>query len=526
MGFVRLGTIAYYFPNSVIKGMLAGIGIIIIIKQLPHALGYDAAITNDFNESLSHNNFTNLQEMASHLTPAAIIITIISMTILILWDSYLSHKHKLFKMLQGPLVVVILGIVMSNFLELKDHQIVQLPVANNVGEFFAQFTFPNFEMLKNHHIYSAALVIAIVASLETLLSVEATDKLDPAKHTTPTNRELKAQGVGNIVSGLIGGLPITQVIVRSSANISFGAKTKTSTIVHGFLLFVSAITIPNLLNMIPLASLACILLVLGYKLAKPEIFKQAYDSGLQEFSPFVATVAGMVIFDLLTGVGIGIAVAAIYRIKKSERAIVTLTREGRDSISPQEAIKLLKDGNERFVNNLKANRNLLKQVNETSEGQHPFAFVLSCIDSRTSAELIFDQGLGDIFSCRIAGNVLNEDILGSMEFACKVAGARLIMVLGHSGCGAISGACDDIKMGYLTDLLSKIKPSVKAEKSIKENRHSKNPEFVEKVATLNVKEAMYQISKKSKILKNMLDNGEIAVIGGMYNVATGVVEFY
>jgi carbonic anhydrase len=200
-----------------------------------------------------------------------------------------------------------------------------------------------------------------------------------------------------------------------------------------------------------------------------------------------------------------------------------ITQKG---LTPENAINILKEGNERFVNNLKANRDLLKQINETSESQHPFAFVLSCIDSRTSAELIFDQGLGDIFSCRIAGNILNDDILGSMEFACKVAGAKLIMVLGHSGCGAIKGACDHIEMGHLTSLLNKIKPAVKLEKTVKENRNSDNNDFVEKVATLNVQTILNKINKSSKIIDEMHKQGEIAIIGGMYNVSTGLVTFY
>ena len=525
MGFMRLGAIAYYIPNSVIKGMLAGIGIIIMIKQLPHALGYDTELENDL-EALSPKNFFDLQETLSHLTPNAIIISIISMFLLVIWEIYLSKKHKIFRIIQAPLVVVVLGIVISNFMELKDHQIVQLPVAENFRDFFSHFTFPNFEQLRNIQIYEMALILALVASIETLLSVEATDKLDSTKHVTPTNRELKAQGLGNVISGLIGGLPITQVIVRSSANISFGAKTKTSTILHGFFLLISVISIPNLLNMIPLASLACILLVLGYKLAKPSIFREAFDCGWQKFVPFIATISGMIAFDLLRGVGIGIAVALIYRIKKSDNAVRALTREARDLLTPIQAIKLLKEGNERFVHNLEANRNLLKQVNDTSEGQYPFAFILSCIDSRTSAELIFDQGLGDIFSCRIAGNILNEDILGSMEFACKIAGAKLIMVLGHTGCGAIKGACDNVKMGFLTDLLNKIQHAIRSENTIKKNRHAHNHDFVDKVAEENVRFVVDQIPKKSKIINDMVSNREIVVIGAMYNVSNGVVRFF
>ncbi len=204
----------------------------------------------------------------------------------------------------------------------------------------------------------------------------------------------------------------------------------------------------------------------------------------------------------------------------------TLTKEMQSSLTPQKAIELLREGNKRFVNNLKVNRNLLQQVNETSAGQYPLAVVLSCIDSRTSAELIFDQGLGDIFSVRVAGNIINEDILGSMEFACKVAGAKAVVVLGHSKCGAVKGACDHVEMGNLTNLLSKLQPAVYAEKTITADRTSSNDEFVEKVATLNVLMAMHQIHEKSTILNDMIINGEIALIGGMYDVETGIVDFY
>jgi carbonic anhydrase len=204
----------------------------------------------------------------------------------------------------------------------------------------------------------------------------------------------------------------------------------------------------------------------------------------------------------------------------------TLTKEMQNALTPEMAIDILKKGNERFVNNLKANRNLLQQVNETSEGQHPFAVVLSCIDSRTSAELIFDQGLGDIFSVRIAGNILNEDILGSMEFACKVAGAKAVVVLGHTKCGAVKGACDDVKLGNLSILLDKIKPAINAEKTETSNRTASNSIFVEKVATLNVQITMKEIQKKSSILSDMIKQKEIAIIGGMYNVQTGSVDFY
>ena len=204
----------------------------------------------------------------------------------------------------------------------------------------------------------------------------------------------------------------------------------------------------------------------------------------------------------------------------------TLNKEMQAAITPSMAIEILKEGNKRFMNNLKANRNLLEQANETSDGQHPFAVILSCIDSRTSAELIFDQGLGDVFSVRIAGNIINEDILGSMEFACKVAGSKIIVFLGHSKCGAVKGACDHVEMGNLTALLSKIQPAVYDEKTETENRNSSNAEFVEKVASINVKRTVNAIMERSPILKEMIQNGEIGIIGGMHNITNGEVTFY
>lgn len=204
----------------------------------------------------------------------------------------------------------------------------------------------------------------------------------------------------------------------------------------------------------------------------------------------------------------------------------TLTKEMQAAITPAMALDLLKEGNKRFVNNLKMNRNLLQQANETSDGQHPFAVILSCIDSRTSVELIFDQGLGDVFSIRIAGNIINEDILGSMEFGCKVAGAKIIVVLGHTKCGAIKGACDHVEMGNLTALLSKIQPAVYDEKTVTDNRNSNNNEFVEKVSAINVKRTVQAVLQRSPILKEMVETGAIAIVGGNHDITTGGVTFY
>ncbi len=328
MGFAKAGFIAYFFPSSVIKGMLTGIGLLIILKQIPHALGWDKDAVGDdaFFQADGQNTFSEIAKAFDFFTPGAVLIAAISIAILIFWDKVLTRKHKVFQVLQGPIVVVILGIVMNYLFQsgtlnfsLAADQVVRLPVANNLTDFFSFFTLPDFYAITNIEVWKIAFVLALVASLETLLCVEATDKLDPYKRVTPTNRELKAQGLGNIVSGLIGGLPITQVIVRSSANISFGGKTKMSAILHGVFLLISAITIAGLLNMIPLASLAAILIMVGYKLAKPALFKQLYKLGWEQFIPFVATVVGILATDLLKGITIGVIFGIFYTLRHSFR---------------------------------------------------------------------------------------------------------------------------------------------------------------------------------------------------------------
>ena len=341
LGFMKAGIIAYFFPSSVIKGMLSGIGLLIILKQIPHALGYDFEFEGNDSFLLpdGSNTFTEIMSAFDFLTPGAVLISVISLAMLILWDKVLSKKHKIFQIIQGPVAVVLFGIVMFNLYKngtfnftLDPTQVVSLPVANGLADFVTYFTFPDFSQLSNLAVYKVAFVMAIVASLETLLCVEATDKLDPYKRVTPTNRELKAQGLGNIVSGLIGGLPVTQVIVRSSANIAFGAKTKLSAILHGVFLLISVITIAEYLNMIPLASLATILLIVGYKLAKPELFIQMYKLGWEQFIPFIVTIAAIILTDLLKGITAGLLVGIFFtlyhRYKYSHYIKDIITTEG------------------------------------------------------------------------------------------------------------------------------------------------------------------------------------------------------
>lgn len=653
-GFLKAGVIGYYFPSSVIKGMLAAIGIILILKEIPHALGNDADFmgTMSFNQADGRNTFTEILYAIDHTLIGALIITLACIAILILFDRPFMKRIGLFKFLPGALFVVVIGIVINQLFivfapewAMHGEHLVQLPIASTPSEFFSFFTTPDFSQLTNPQVYGVAFTLAMVASLETLLSVEATDKLDPYKRNTPTNRELKAQGVGNIVSGLIGGLPITQVIVRSSANINSGGKSKLSTIIHGVILLLSVIIIPKYLNFIPLASLAAILLLIGYKLSNVSLYKSMYKLGWDQFLPFIVTIVAIILTDLLKGIFIGMAVAFYFILIKNYRnshhskkykdekgrdvvkltlseevtflnkgsititlnkipentkviidasnsvhidydvleairdfkdhtaplkniELVSLgveevkawnsnnsnekktgnklsivqtikdqifklknkdmkahTAETQATVTPKKALQFLKEGNERFVSNLKLNRNLLQQVNETKNGQWPFAVVLSCIDSRTSAELVFDQGLGDIFSVRVAGNVLNTDILGSMEYACKVAGSKLIVVLGHSKCGAVISACKEVKMGNITELLNKVRPSVDEIKAKMPNLSNDDSDFVEAVAHHNISNTMEQILERSKILNELYEKGEIGLVGAYYDVETGEVEF-
>lgn len=324
-GVLKAGVIGYYFPSSVIKGMLTGIGIIIILKQIPHFFGYDADPEGDFAfiQVDGENTFSEIFKAINNISPGATTVAIIGLVILLLWDKILLKKGKVFELIQGPLVAVVVGIIFfvvtqgNQTFGISAEHLVSVPIPEDASSFLAQFSLPNFGGITNPEIWITAFTIALVASLETLLCVEATDKLDTNKRVTPTNRELLAQGTGNMISGMIGGLPITQVIVRSSANIQSGGRTKMSAIIHGFLLLISVILIPRLLNMIPLSVLAAILFIVGYKLAKPALFKTMYNLGWKQFVPFTATVLGIIFTDLLVGIGLGLLVGIVVILLKS-----------------------------------------------------------------------------------------------------------------------------------------------------------------------------------------------------------------
>jgi carbonic anhydrase len=622
MGVFKGGFIANYIPSNVIKGLLAAIGVILILKQIPHAIGFDRDVEDDFTffQKDGENTFSELLTMFNYFSWGAVIISVLSMVIMILWDKSPLKKLKFFP---ASLFVVVLGVVLNLIfknlapsLYINEEHLVNIPKFDGINSLI---TLPNFSSISNYHVWLTAFTIAIIASLETLLNLEAVEVIDPHKRQASPNRELVAQGIGNIFSGLIGGIPITSVIVRSSVNINAGAETKMSAILHGFFLLVSVLVLSPILNLIPLASLAAILILTGYKLAKVSIFKDLYQKGLNQFIPFVATIVAIVFTDLLLGVLLGLAVSIFYLLKSNyknpflfekEKTILgetirielpnqvsffnkasvkdtlwnipegskviidarycnyidndvleilddfkntisidkkiklnimgvqdhyelrdniqflhTVDKQTQQHLKPDDVIEILKEGNQRFVKGTPTEKYLTQQIMATSQGQHPIAVVLSCIDSRTTVETVFDLGLGDIFSIRIAGNILNQDILGSMEFAVH-SGVKLVMVLGHTKCGAVVGACNHVSMGNLTPLLDKIQPAILKETTIVEGRNGTNLNFVNKVAVLNVQHTIKNIRNESSIITQAEVEGKIKIIGGFYDIELGVVTFY
>jgi len=368
LGFLKAGGIGNYFPSAVIKGMLSAIGIILILKQIPHMVGYDSDFVGDesFIQKDGENTFTEILNSFNYVQPGAIIICLLSLLILILWERPFIKQNRYFSLTPSALLVVIVGVVLNGIfisansdLSISSEHLVSLPVAPDALSFIGQFTTPDFSGILNKEVWIVAFTIAIIASLETLLSIDAVDKLDPYKRITPLNKELIAQGVGNIASGLIGGIPVTSVIVRSSANVSSGAQTKLSSIFHGLLLLLTALLIPGLLNKIPLASLAAILLMVGYKLVKPSIIKDIYRKGIGQFIPFIVTITAILLTDLLQGILIGIVVGLFFLLKTNfHQALFSVNENG------NYLIRLMKDVS--FLN-----KALIRKVfREVPDGSH------------------------------------------------------------------------------------------------------------------------------------------------------------
>jgi MFS superfamily sulfate permease-like transporter len=334
LGIVKAGTIGHFFPAAVIKGMLSAIGLILILKQIPHAFGYDKDFEGDeaFFQADGENTFTEIINALNYLTPGAIIICAVSIAILIVWEKPIIKKNKFLQYVPGPLIVVVFGVLINIFYErvfpgfaISEEHLVSLPLA---GDFVSQMSFPDFSHFTNPKVYTIALTLGLVASLESLLSIEAADKLDEFKRITPLNRELRAQGIGNIVSGFLGGLPVTAVIVRSSANINSGARTKTSTILHGTFLLSTVMLIPHVLNLIPFSSLAAILILTGYKLTKPSLYREMFRKGWNQFIPFVVTIAAILLSNLLIGIFIGIVVGLFFVLKTNFIEAITIVKHG------------------------------------------------------------------------------------------------------------------------------------------------------------------------------------------------------
>ena len=330
-GLIKAGIIGDYVPGSVIKGMLAAIGIILILKQFPHLIGYDKDFEGDINftQPDQQNTFSEILLAFKAITPLAAVIGVVGILFQIFWEKITQKRKGFIKLIPAPLLVVLIGVALNELVQLNmpaftitSEHMVEIPVATSITEFFSFFRFPDWSQLNNTDVWLTALTIALVASLETLLSIEAVDELDPYKRVSPTNRELLAQGSGNILSGLLGGLPMTSVIVRSSANVNAGARTKMSAVYHGLLLLLSVAFLPQLLNMIPKSALAAILIFTGYKLAKPSLIRSIYEKGWNQFIPFIITIVAILFTDLLTGVLIGIGVGMFFIVRSNFKSAV------------------------------------------------------------------------------------------------------------------------------------------------------------------------------------------------------------
>ncbi len=635
LGLLKAGGISAFVPSSVITGLLSAIGLILILKQIPHLFGHDSDPEGEmsFVQPDRETTFSEFGKMLEDLHPAAAAIGLASVALMIVWDRHPRLKKSI---VPAPLFVVLLGIVAAKVLPyfgsnwvIGPSHLVQVPVASDLRGFLGQFVLPDFSRIMDPAIYLSAFTIAIVASLETLLNLEAVDKLDPLKRKSPPNQELLAQGIGNVACGLIGGIPITSVIVRSSVNINAGGRTRLSAIFHGLLILASVFAIPGLLNSIPLSALAAILLMTGLKLASPKVIAKMWHAGRRHFLAYIVTVTAIVFTDLLIGILIGMGVSIAFILHDNLRRPLNLIREKhiggevlhlrlseqvsflnkasidkllnelppgsrllidahgcefidpdilmlirdfdqdsapvrgikvsltgfkdrylienriqfvdystlelQSSMTPEQVLAVLFEGNERFRNGHRLTRDLNRQVLATAQGQHPLAVILSCIDSRSPAELLFDLGLGDIFSIRVAGNVVGPKVLASMEYGTAVAGAKLILVLGHTRCGAVSAAVqfhdsqrpvsEVSGCQHLDHILKRIDESIEDSENAADKVSSRSEEsLIVDVIRKNVVHSVRYVLDESETIRKLVAEGRIAVVGAVYDVSTGEVE--
>jgi MFS superfamily sulfate permease-like transporter len=637
LGIARAGFIAAFFPSAVVKGLLAAIGLLLILKQLPHLFGHDPSPVGElaFSQLDHRNTFSELVDTLTDIEPSAALIGLISIVILAGWNRVPLLRRS---PVPAPLLVAGLAIGLNLLLQgfgerwaLGAGHLVQVPVLESLSQAPSLLRLPDFSGWQEPGLYVAAVTSAIVASLETLLNLDAVDNLDPKQRRSPPSRELVAQGAGNMLAGLVGGLPMTSVIIRSSVNVQSGNATKLSAIFHGVLLLACVLLLPGLLNLIPLSALAAILIVTGFKLASPKLIKRMWNEGWSQFLPFAFTVCAILATDLLKGIVAGLLVSIGFILRSSVRhpikrikehhatgdilritlkeqlsfldraALENLTnqlepgshvlfdardstyigpdilhlihefadtkaparnikvsllglkrhyshlpdkvlyvdyssREVQEQLSPAKVLELLKQGNDRFRSGQRIARDLMGQVESTAGGQAPMAVVLSCIDSRAPAELLFDLGIGDVFSIRIAGNVAKEKVLGSMEYGCAVAGAKLIVVMGHTSCGAVTAAVDSYQapqtVGEMTGckhidvLVNEIQASIEPRKPIPNPDSSERAVYIDDVARRHVQRTIDLIQRKSPALSHLIREGKVGIVGAVYDVRSGKVDFW
>lgn len=638
LGVMRAGSIAAFVPSSVIKGLLAAIGLILILKQVPHLVGHDVDPEGEmsFLQVDDQNTFSELARIVGDIHPGAAAIGILCLVLLIVWG---RKKRLQNSIIPSALVVVLVGVALNVVLRpvggrwaIDTSHLVQVPVAEDIRAFFGFLQFPDLSAFGNPQVYVAGLTIALVASLETLLNIEAVDKLDPQKRVSPPNRELIAQGCGNLTCGFIGGLPVTSVIIRSSVGIASGGKTKVVTLLHGVLLLVSVAFFPHWLNQIPLSCLAAVLIMTGFKLARPSLFRQMWHEGPNQFIPFVVTVASIIFTDLLIGILIGLGVSTLFilrsNLRRPMRQIIEkhasgdvlrielanqvsflnraalakvfdsvprgghvlidarradyidadvhdqiweylneiapargievsmiglkehyeqledrvqyvdfATRELQDQLTPDQVLQILREGNERFRNGERLTRDLTRQREATAESQHPLAIVLSGASSRTPVEIIFDVGLGDLYCARIIGNLPTTAILGNLEHACVLAGAKLIVVMGHSNSAACRLAVEATLSGKRV-FDSTGCPNL--DRAIAEIQESFDPrladgweamdaaaqeDVVDQLYRVHIQRTIRMVRERSGVLDEQCKQGKVKIVGAMYDVRTGNVEF-
>ena len=639
MGVARAGSIADFVPSSVIKGLLAAIGLIIILKQAPHLVGHDKIPMGvmSFREFGDGNTFSELVGFFHDIHPGAAVVGAISILIMVVWEKVKWLKRLL---VPAPLIVVLMGVGAvwwfgrrGGAWVIEAEHLVQVPVAESVRGFVDFLNLPDFAALTRPDVFIAAVTIALVASLETLLNVEAVDKLDPYKRVSPPNRELIAQGVGNMTAGFIGGLPVTSVIVRSSVNINAGGRTKLSALIHGGLLLGCVLLLPTWLNRIPLSCLAAVLVMTGLKLATPKLFKQMWREGWNQFLPFIITIVAILLTDLLVGILIGLGFSTLFILRSNlrrpvhqivekhvggevlhielahqvsflnrvalSRALKSVpegghvlldardtdyidadvldlimeyqkeiapvrgvqvsllgfkdhydqiedqiqyvdlsTRELQVSLTAEQVLQILKDGNERFRAGRPLTRDLARQLKATAGGQHPLAIVLSGCSSRTPIEVIFDVGVGDIACARVTGNTVSRGVLGSLEYACAVTGAKLIVVLGHSNSAIMRMTIESHVAGktvehvtgceHLDPIIQEVAESVDPVRL--RDWHAldaqQRKERIDELYVAHVSRTIERLMRGSGTLRALVERGEVRVIGAMYDVQTGMVQFF